>query len=170
MTFEEYKNKSKKYMTNSANNYEYLFLGLIEEIGEVSGKIAKRKRDNVFDVNLFLNELGDVLWFVANIAEKSQIKIDLAKCSILVNRNETLAIFRMSECAVSAINLISAAIDLEDLKYLKPASELLAEIIVIVSEISKKHASNLEEIEFLNLSKLEDRKNRNVINGNGDKR
>lgn len=41
MTFEEYQKEAVKFRTESANNEEYLTLGLIEEVGEAAGKLAK---------------------------------------------------------------------------------------------------------------------------------
>ena len=69
MTFEEYQKEAVKFRTESANNEEYLTLGLIEEVGEAAGKLAKRRRDGVFDEKAFIKELGDILWFVANLAD-----------------------------------------------------------------------------------------------------
>lgn len=45
MTFEQYQQEAVKFRTESANNEEYLTLGLIEEVGEAAGKLAKRRRD-----------------------------------------------------------------------------------------------------------------------------
>lgn len=54
-------------------NYIYPVMGLAEEAGEVSGKFAKAVRDNngVIDEErktAIKKELGDVLWFVAEIS------------------------------------------------------------------------------------------------------
>lgn len=53
-------------------NYVYPALGLAEEAGEVAGKFAKAVRDNngVIDEDRkreIKKELGDVLWFVAEL-------------------------------------------------------------------------------------------------------
>ena len=71
MTFEDYQHEAVKFRTATANNEEYLVLGLIEEVGEAAGKLAKRRRDGVFDKQAFVKELGDILWFVANYADYS---------------------------------------------------------------------------------------------------
>ena len=55
-------------------NYLYPALGLAEEAGEVAGKYAKAIRDNhgaVLDHDReteIVKELGDVLWFVSELA------------------------------------------------------------------------------------------------------
>lgn len=40
MTFEEYQKEAVKFRTDTADNEEYLTLGLIEEVGEAAGKLA----------------------------------------------------------------------------------------------------------------------------------
>lgn len=53
-------------------NYIYPALGLAEEAGEVAGKYAKAVRDNAGVIDKerkqeIVKELGDVLWFTAEI-------------------------------------------------------------------------------------------------------
>ena len=49
---------------------EYLSLGLSSEVGELTGKLAKwyRKDDMAYPHGDVLDELGDVLWFVSELA------------------------------------------------------------------------------------------------------
>ena len=57
----------------------YPALGLAGETGEVCEKLKKRIRDKV-DEDVFLNdikkELGDVLWYVANLACDLNLTLD----------------------------------------------------------------------------------------------
>lgn len=53
MTFEEYQKEAVKFRTDTADNEEYLTLGLIAEVGEAAGKLAKRRRDGVFDGDVY---------------------------------------------------------------------------------------------------------------------
>lgn len=63
-------------------NYLYPALGLAEEAGEVAGKYAKAIRDNngaVLDRDretAIVKELGDVMWFVAELATCLGVKLE----------------------------------------------------------------------------------------------
>ena len=51
---------------------EYLALGLVSEAGEVAGKIKKLIRGDDLPEDYYikiLDEVGDVLWYVAQLAE-----------------------------------------------------------------------------------------------------
>ena len=59
---------------------EYLALGLVSEAGEVAGKIKKLIRDNDSQispeiVNGLRSELGDVLWYVAQLATTLEVNL-----------------------------------------------------------------------------------------------
>lgn len=51
MTFKEYQKEAVKFRTDTADNEEYLTLGLIAEVGEAAGKLAKRRRDALIGYN-----------------------------------------------------------------------------------------------------------------------
>lgn len=73
--FNDYQRKTGDtaiYPTKQAANY--LTLGLVSEAGEVAGKVKKIIRDNggIFtasDEQDLAAELGDVLWYVAQLAD-----------------------------------------------------------------------------------------------------
>jgi NTP pyrophosphatase (non-canonical NTP hydrolase) len=52
---------------------EYLALGLTSEAGEVAGKVKKWIRDGYLDHDELIAELGDVLWYVAQMASELDI-------------------------------------------------------------------------------------------------
>lgn len=56
---------------------EYLALGLVSEAGEVAGKIKKLIRDGSLNSEDMLSELGDVLWYVARLADELAFDLDV---------------------------------------------------------------------------------------------
>lgn len=83
MDFKEYQEKSRKTAKypNLGKNYVYPTLGLAGESGEVAEKIKKVIRDkgDVIDVetkDLIKKELGDVLWYVAQLATEIDLTLD----------------------------------------------------------------------------------------------
>lgn len=90
MTFDEYQQKSRKtaLYPNSGSNFIYPTLGLAGEAGEVAEKIKKvlRDHDGVIDEvrkQEIAKELGDVLWYVAQIASELGLSLrDVASANI----------------------------------------------------------------------------------------
>lgn len=83
MTFEEYQQKSRKTAVypNQGSNYIYPTLGLAGEAGEVSNKISKIFRDDGHEItdekrHEVLNELGDVLWFMSQLATELGLSLE----------------------------------------------------------------------------------------------
>ena len=83
MTFEEYQKLSRKtaIYPNKGNNFVYPTLGLTGEAGEVSEKIKKVLRDDngvVDDLKRqeIKKELGDVLWYLSQIATELGLSLD----------------------------------------------------------------------------------------------
>lgn len=68
MNFKEYQDKAWSFALPSAQNFGYVSLGLVGEVGEYYGKYAKFIRDSGDFLSLQearKKELGDILWFVA---------------------------------------------------------------------------------------------------------
>lgn len=84
MTFREYQENSQKtaIYPNKGNNFIYPTLGLSGEAGEVAEKVKKIIRDKngvveEIDKEEIKKELGDVLWYVAQIASELNLDLDL---------------------------------------------------------------------------------------------
>lgn len=83
MDFKEYQEKSKitaKY-PDIGNNFIYPTLGLSGEAGEVAEKIKKVIRDKGGKIDeetreLIKKELGDVLWYVSQLATELGLSLD----------------------------------------------------------------------------------------------
>ena len=70
MYFNTYQNIARKFRLKESSGLAYAALGLAGEAGEVANKIKKvlRKDPGITD-DAILDELGDVLWYVAMIAD-----------------------------------------------------------------------------------------------------
>ena len=89
MELNEYQEKAMSTCLPSCNNFAYMSLGLVSEVGELAGKVAKAVRKEeitIFESDLhcgkhitedggaelhkgLIGELGDVLWFVSGICK-----------------------------------------------------------------------------------------------------
>jgi len=83
MHLNSYQEAAKNTVLPSANNLAYLVTGLAAEAGEVAGKYAKFIRDSDKSPKDYFNlreelvkELGDVLWFVAIMAENIDYSLE----------------------------------------------------------------------------------------------
>ena len=76
MNFNKYQEKAMSFRLPSATP-TYAMLGLIGELGELYGPMAKAIRDSS-TVNLrdLEKELGDVLWFITAIADDLGLYLD----------------------------------------------------------------------------------------------
>jgi NTP pyrophosphatase (non-canonical NTP hydrolase) len=83
MNFQEYQEKSRKtaLYPNKDNNFIYPTLGLAGESGEVAEKIKKviRDKNGIIDDETreaIKKELGDVLWYVSQLATELGLSLD----------------------------------------------------------------------------------------------
>jgi NTP pyrophosphatase (non-canonical NTP hydrolase) len=83
MNFEEYQKKSRKtaLYPGVGSNFVYPTLGLAGEAGEVAEKVKKIIRDDGGEIlpekkKEISKELGDVLWYVSQIATEVGLSLD----------------------------------------------------------------------------------------------
>lgn len=83
MTFKEYQEEARTtaIYPNLDNNFIYPTLGLAGEAGEVAEKIKKVLRDGNGIVSAekkeeLTKELGDVLWYVANLSKELGLSLE----------------------------------------------------------------------------------------------
>ena len=83
MTFNDYQKKSRTTARypDAGNNFVYPTLGLSGEAGEVAEKIKKVLRDEGGEVSdekrrEIEKELGDVLWYISQIATELNLSLD----------------------------------------------------------------------------------------------
>jgi NTP pyrophosphatase (non-canonical NTP hydrolase) len=90
MDFKEYQEKSRKtaIYPEIGRNFVYPALGLSGEAGEVSERIKKlfRDKNGIVDqefIDLIKKELGDVLWYVSQLASEFDLSLnDIAEANI----------------------------------------------------------------------------------------
>lgn len=78
MNLNEYQNAAMMTAVYpEAHGLTYTVLGLASEAGELAGKLKKQIRDGAFQGPAMEAELGDVLWYVAMVAEELGISLEL---------------------------------------------------------------------------------------------
>lgn len=84
MTFDEYQTKSRvtALYPNAGKDFIYPTLGMVGEAGEVADKIKKVIRDKggVMDEHTKIEigkELGDVLWYLAQLGTELGVTLDV---------------------------------------------------------------------------------------------
>ena len=85
MNFNDYQTKSRKTAGYPAIGHPVIYptLGLVNEAGEVAGKIKKVFRDKSGEITAetreaLKSELGDVLWYLAQTCTELDISLDEA--------------------------------------------------------------------------------------------
>jgi len=83
MNFNDYQTKSRKTAGYPAIGHPVIYptLGLVNEAGEVAGKIKKVFRDKDGEISAETREalkaeLGDVLWYMAQVATELDLTLD----------------------------------------------------------------------------------------------
>jgi len=83
MNFNDYQTKSRKTAQFPSIGHPVIYptLGLVNEAGEVAGKIKKVFRDKGGEINeetrsALKAELGDVLWYLAQVATELDLSLD----------------------------------------------------------------------------------------------
>lgn len=83
MNFNDYQTKSRMTAKYPAIGHPIIYpaLGLVNEAGEVAGKIKKVFRDKDGEINAETRdalkaELGDVLWYIAQVATELDLTLD----------------------------------------------------------------------------------------------
>ena len=83
LTFEKYQKRSRKtaIYPDLGDNHIYPTLGLVGEAGEIAEKVKKILRDKGGNVGKkekqeLVKEMGDVLWYLSNLASELDLKLN----------------------------------------------------------------------------------------------
>jgi NTP pyrophosphatase (non-canonical NTP hydrolase) len=75
--FRDYQKKAVSFaICPATHKVLYPTLGLCGETGEVAEKVKKQVRDGVFNRHEVAKELGDVLWYLANLSNDIGYNLD----------------------------------------------------------------------------------------------
>ncbi len=72
--YEEFTRTTAVYPKDDA--LSYLLFGLCEEVGELHGKVKRLIRDDKFDSEGFILELGDTLYYLVRLADETGVGIE----------------------------------------------------------------------------------------------
>jgi NTP pyrophosphatase (non-canonical NTP hydrolase) len=82
MNLREYQNWTaktaiyRKTCPEWADKIAYVSLGLAGEAGEIANKVKKVMRDGTYDKKDVMNELGDVLWYLARCCAENDTSLE----------------------------------------------------------------------------------------------
>ena len=168
VNIEEYQQRAVATALPTALNYDYLIPGLVAEVGEVFGKVAKSVRDEWSRERLqdeLKAELGDCVWFsvlichVADVepAPLKRVVEDLTSQEVLTDLLEV----------TNKLQEISSRREFESHNAWYFWTELYTQYIARVAMV---YEIDMQEILEYNIEKLESRKARGTLKGSGDSR
>jgi NTP pyrophosphatase (non-canonical NTP hydrolase) len=159
----------------------YPALGLCGEVGELIAAINKDRYSGECSDNLdsVKKEIGDVLWYAANIAEDMDTRLsevmgreNFEVCPETWNIDD--ALIDLPVCAGEVAENIKKAIRDNDgaVSYARGRNILAALCLLVIwlERLCSGFGATLEECAQLNLDKLRSRAERDAIKGEGDYR
>lgn len=79
MTLSEYQERAARTMNPELDDNECFYhglFGLVSEVGEMTGIIQKNYQGHDMDGDHFVDEMGDVLWMIAEICTAIGVSLD----------------------------------------------------------------------------------------------
>ena len=171
MKYLEYREKAHEFANYEDENYPYF--GIIEEVGEIFGKLAKSMRgDKKLDNVEVCKEFGDVLWMTNEIAIKHNITIS-EEPFCTASKPKFNPVFRSLVRVLSGANALVNGRLFSDQNFWIVVHDRQSYINIIYTNLAflaVYYDSTIEEIMDYNIKKLTARKEQNLINGDGDNR
>ena len=174
MKLDEYQSNAKKTAIYPGE-LTYPALGLCGEIGELLSAIR------AYDDDEILKEIGDVLWYVANVAADAGLTLSKVMGRKTFPNSDTVQFVDDAE-SLDAIVLASGVIAENVKKTLRDdGGELCARrrtdikkaLKIIVCELSLvcwAYSTQLVDCAKINIEKLQSRQDRGTLTGDGDNR
>lgn len=168
MVFNAYRKLAAAFAVYPPEHAEtYLTLGLLAEVGELTGKYAKRLRGDTVPREAILHECGGVLWFVARLADGYGVELDPPDPTPMpAAPSETL--LHLHTMLGLALNCDGAALRLVDTPLSRERT--LRYVVGRVQVLLAAEGYTLADALSANLAKLRDRAARDVLRGDGDLR
>lgn len=142
----------------------YPVLGLAEEVSEFH---EKRYSSNCDTVEI-IKELGDICWFVQEIATCIGMKMSaLSSCTIKASVSLDVLSGRISGILAKTVRDNEGIVPLSGLDTIRST---LALIISKVHDYATQYGVTIQDVMEKNYNKLSSRKLRGVIHGSGDNR
>ena len=164
MELSEYQQRAVATALPTALSYDYLIPGLVAEVGEVFGKVAKSVRDVWPRERLqeeLKAELGDVCWFYVLLAHLAGV--EARKISVV---QEDLTEQEVLNDLLSVSSTLSSLADPNGNAWyywldLYPS---------YIARVTMVYELAMQEVLEYNINKLESRKARGTLKGSGDTR
>ncbi len=162
---------------NGREDLLYLAMGLCGESGEVTEKFKKvlRDKDGAIDKHtrlLIAKELGDCLWYLTALCDFYKITLDNLLSHKIAPEDHGYSIYDMSLGLSYWSGKIGKRLSgiKSPFKISKGLTSEMASMLDYISSIAYTLGLSVVEIAQINLTKLQDRKDRNVLGGSGDNR
>lgn len=168
VNIEEYQQRAVATALPTALNYDYLIPGLVAEVGEVFGKVAKSVRDEWSRERLqdeLKAELGDCVWFWVLLCHVADVEPRGAKAY-----PEALS---YKEVLLDLLDVTARLQDISNRAHFPESNawhfwmEMYPSYIARVAMV---YEIDMQEILEYNIEKLESRKARGTLTGSGDVR
>lgn len=169
MDIEEYQKRAVATALPTALNYYYLIPGLVAEVGEVFGKVAKAVRDDWHSRERLQEELkaelGDVCWFWILLCYVTNIKPREAKAV-----PEALPDKGVLQDFLEITTRISDIASWRAFEESSAGHYWLELYPSYIARVAMAYGIDMQEILEYNINKLESRKQRGTLKGSGDVR
>lgn len=168
MELSEYQQRAVATALPTALSYDYLIPGLVAEVGEVFGKVAKSVRDEWPRERLqeeLKAELGDCVWFYVLICHVANIDPRYAKTypEALSDKEVLQDLLEVT----ARLQDLTTRTDFRESNAWHYWMELYPSYIARVAMV---YELDMQEVLEYNINKLESRKARGTLKGSGDVR
>lgn len=174
LTLSDYQKEALK-TSDETNTLEYCVLGLVSEAGEVAGVVKKWLRGDYGEATMrakMLDELGDVLWYVALTADRVKESMlgrvtftEFHEFTWNALEPDSRRLGRLVSFLVhGTTEAVMADGDFQNIRDCLPGT------VASLSNLAFITGHTLDGIAAHNIAKLRDRQQRGVIRGSGDRR